>query len=726
MSIATLSSRMKSVSVFALLSFFALNASSFAELPVVDVAGLSHGIDSITTTGNTMNITTNVQRSLQDFSSFNVGRNNAVNIAQPTSASAFLARVTGNGASTVAGTVSGNGQFWLANPNGVLITPTGSIINFAGVVATTNRYTNTALNSYVSGADTHFIQNDIANTRITNNGVVRVADQGFVVLTGGRVENGTTGSITAKGGDIALAAASDLTLVSRTGSRITLQNPSRSGVENSTFAGVVNNRGALVAKAVEEAPGGVINLISSGSVTLGNTTGAESRIDARGEAQNMGRIRLVAKGVVLANENAVLDVSSSAGRGGFVTVSGSNVFSGATVDAHGATQGGNIAINADQANYVLGDRLDASSSNGVGGNVVLNAGATLAADTNINASGNRGGGTVRLGAGEGLTFNTITADGGDAKTGISGNGGSVEVVTESGFLAGGTISARSNGNFARRGGQVSVRGEFVHAPTVFANGAVGGDISIQGLRATTVTNVLDASGTRSGGEIDVYGAHQLTVDATINTASTEGQAGRIQLFAGNNNRASFLDNSSGLRVGENTRLTAGTTDIYARNITVSDTADIASSVNTIHKTALETSVGNVNLRSLGYITFDSSSPVVRETANAGTLSLYTAPGGSINFEATAENRAARGFDWKDALVFKVGLGGRVNVKHDIAATRLVTGFDTTQVFRNTEFFNEFFVGDRLGITRTVNTPSTSWFRTEGDVDLPSGTIYRAF
>lgn len=552
-----------------------------------------------------------------------------------------------------------------------------------------------------------------------------MADQGFVVLTGGRVENAATGSVTANGGDISLAAASDVTLVSRTGSRITLQNPSRSGVENSTFAGVVNNRGALVAQAVEEAPGGVINLISSGSVTLGNTTGAESRVDVSGETQNAGRIRVVASDLVQANNGTVLDASSEAGRGGFVTLNGTNVFSSAAVDANGATQGGNVAITANQSVQTAAGSVSATASNGTGGNVLMNAGANLEVGS-VDAYGKRGGGTAVLRSGEDLTFSTVTVDGGDAEVGISGNGGSVEVVSQSGNIVGGVISARSAGTFARRGGQVSIQGEFIDAPAVYANGEIGGDISIKGLRATNVKNTLDASGARSGGEIDVYGAHQLKVDATITTASDRGSNGRIQLFAGNNNRASFLDNSSGLGVGENTRLTAGTIDVYARNITVNDAPASEAGANTIHKTALETSQGAINLRSLGDITFDSNTPIVRETANAGALSLYTAPGGSVNFEATAENRATRGLDWKDNLVFKVGLGGRVNVKHDIAATNLVTGFDTTQVFTNTEFFNEFFVGDRLGITRTVNTPSTSWFKTEGDVDLPSGTIYRAY
>nr|WP_194246360.1 filamentous hemagglutinin N-terminal domain-containing protein [Martelella limonii] len=57
---------------------------------------------------------------------------NSVNFVQPGVNAAILNRITGSTPSSIAGAMSGNGQVYLVNPNGIAITPTGTVR--AGVV----------------------------------------------------------------------------------------------------------------------------------------------------------------------------------------------------------------------------------------------------------------------------------------------------------------------------------------------------------------------------------------------------------------------------------------------------------------------------------------------------------------------------------------------------------------------------------------------------------------
>ncbi|WP_163535914.1 two-partner secretion domain-containing protein, partial [Klebsiella pneumoniae] len=59
-----------------------------------------------------------------------------VTFQQPGAGAATLNRVTGSTGSTIAGQIQANGQVYLINPNGILITPTGSV-DTAGFTAST-------------------------------------------------------------------------------------------------------------------------------------------------------------------------------------------------------------------------------------------------------------------------------------------------------------------------------------------------------------------------------------------------------------------------------------------------------------------------------------------------------------------------------------------------------------------------------------------------------------
>ena len=100
-------------------------------------ASVASGSVGISSTSSDMTITQGTSNAIVNWNSFSIGKNNSVTFVQPDAASSILNRVTGNTSSTIAGTLSANGQVYLVNPNGIAITPTGSVKVGAGFVAST-------------------------------------------------------------------------------------------------------------------------------------------------------------------------------------------------------------------------------------------------------------------------------------------------------------------------------------------------------------------------------------------------------------------------------------------------------------------------------------------------------------------------------------------------------------------------------------------------------------
>ena len=95
------------------------------------------GSAGIATSGTITTVTQTSNRAIVDWNSFSVGAGDTVRFVQPTAQSAILNRVTGNTTSTIAGQITGNGQVFLINPNGIVITPTGTVDLGGGFVAST-------------------------------------------------------------------------------------------------------------------------------------------------------------------------------------------------------------------------------------------------------------------------------------------------------------------------------------------------------------------------------------------------------------------------------------------------------------------------------------------------------------------------------------------------------------------------------------------------------------
>ena len=335
------------------------------------------GSASITAPGATTLITQTSQKAIIDWQDFSVAAGQTVQFAQPNRAAVTLNRVTGSSVSDIQGAVKANGQVWLINPNGVLFGQ-GATVHVGGLLATT-----------VDIADNDFVSGNYAfgaagsNGGITNNGVIRAARGGSVVLSAPQVTN--RGLIQANAGHVVLGGADAFT-VDFNGDRLLSYaitapvahdgkdaggNTQSATVSNSGIIRAAGGKILLTARAAANVADSVVNnsgIVRATSAHMDNgdiildagdgTAEAGGTLDASGKAagQTGGSVQVLGKTVQVA-DGAKIDVSGDAG-GGQVLIGGN--FHGAgpqqdaqtaavgkatiTADAIGSGNGGKVAV----------------------------------------------------------------------------------------------------------------------------------------------------------------------------------------------------------------------------------------------------------------------------------------------------------------------------------------------------------------------------------------------
>lgn len=283
------------------------------------------GSASITQTPGATNIRQNSQRAVIDWTSFNIGAGGRVDIDQPNAGAALLNRVTAKDASTIAGAMNANGQVFLVNQNGVVITKDGKIATQGGFVASTMNIT-----------DEDFMANHL---RFAGSGAGTVINRGTiaggaVALLGAGVSN--EGYIVSSVGKVALGAGSQATLDLNGDGMLQVALPG--GLVDAGGRPLVSNGGRI------ESLGGVVLLKA-----------AVAR-DAVRQAVNMsGMIRATHIGgdggtVVLdGGEGGAVTITgaidASGANGGRIDATGSSVaLQGGTLTATGTTRGGLVRL----------------------------------------------------------------------------------------------------------------------------------------------------------------------------------------------------------------------------------------------------------------------------------------------------------------------------------------------------------------------------------------------
>ena len=277
--------------------------------------------------GSNWHVTTASDRTVINWTSFNVDLGAQVHFEQPGSASSVLNRVLGSQMSRINGLLSSNGSVYLANPNGVVIGPSG-VVRVADFVATTLSIADA---EFLAGGDMNF--KGTSQASIQNFGKIEALG-GDIYLIARNVVN--QGSLTASAGSANLVAGADVLLTQdhkifvrpsglTDGAGIGVDN---SGVidavaaslqaDGNMYALAINNSGVIRATGSQICEGQVVllgtggSLASSGSVTAQTVTD-DGRILG-------GRVKVLADHVTISGS-----IDASGEGGGLVETSGSTL-----------------------------------------------------------------------------------------------------------------------------------------------------------------------------------------------------------------------------------------------------------------------------------------------------------------------------------------------------------------------------------------------------------------
>jgi filamentous hemagglutinin family protein len=154
---------------------------------------------------STLNITAG-ENSILEYSSFDIAAGESVNFFLPTINSFSLNRILGSTPTTIAGTLTANGNLILVNLHGFEFSNTASV-NVGGLIVSTHDITN---NNFLSG-NYIFAGTDVdPDAFISNKGVIETREGGMAVFVSDAMDN--QGTITAPLGSVALAAGKVVTV----------------------------------------------------------------------------------------------------------------------------------------------------------------------------------------------------------------------------------------------------------------------------------------------------------------------------------------------------------------------------------------------------------------------------------------------------------------------------------------------------------------------------------
>ncbi|TVQ34920.1 MAG: filamentous hemagglutinin N-terminal domain-containing protein [Geminicoccaceae bacterium] len=363
-----------------------LTGTAFGQTPQGGV--VVSGQASITQDAARTTIQQTSTRAVVDWQGFDVGRQHQVDFQQPGAHAATLNRITQGGPSTIAGHITAPGTVIIQNQAGVVFSGSARV-DVGGLIATTQMVDAAR---FQAGHGLDITGGEHPEARLVNEGSITVAEAGLVALVGSHVAN--HGSIVANKGTVALASG-ERTTIDLTGDGL-----ARIVVDGDTVAGHVVNTGLI------DAPGGQVLLTAGDAArTLDGAINTSGVIRAASAEADGGSIALLGRGAGAVQVAGLIDASGNLG--GDVTVTGETVrlTADARIDASGTGQGGDVRLGgnrlgapplrrADALTMTAGATIDAGSSQGGGGSVVLWSDDTTVVDGRITAAGATAGGFV--------------------------------------------------------------------------------------------------------------------------------------------------------------------------------------------------------------------------------------------------------------------------------------------------------------------------------------------
>ncbi|MCK5002970.1 MAG: filamentous hemagglutinin N-terminal domain-containing protein [Gammaproteobacteria bacterium] len=476
-----------------------------------------------------------------DWQRFNIGSQEYVQFVQPDSSSVALNRVIGGNPSEILGNLSANGQVFLVNPNGIYFGQ-HAMVDVGGIVASV---LDISTDDFMAG---NYVFSEAAgapsDVGVVNDGVITARDGGYVVLMGDYAHN--NGIVSARMGTVALAAGNRVTMDVKGNGLVSV------AIEEETFSSLagVNNTGEIMA-----AGGRVIMSAKVANDLIDTAINNEGLVVANSIAERNGVIFLTAAGGDIVN-SGTLDASAEDGSnvdgGGVLIYSDRNVTlsSNAAVSARGdgSGTGGTVRVIAeDFMDHQSGARIDVTSEAGDGGFVELSGHGSLAIRGDVNIGT---GGELLIDPG------TLTITNSNNTPGFT-TGGSP--TPSNGFVGKGFVEGQlnantnvtlvANNNILAAGGTLGAAPTFsINATTgsgnlTILNGTVGtgGTLGGTGTLGCTMTGVcLPGAGSNSvtqgaTGNISL-GTVSININGSLNVAggSTAGSVSIGAINAGGN------------------------------------------------------------------------------------------------------------------------------------------------------------------------------------------------
>lgn len=345
--------------IFKVIFLFIFLSFSCVSFAAPNGGNVVSGSATINQNANNTNITQHTDKAIINWNSFNVNANERVNFIQPNSSSVVLNRVTGNSPSSIFGSITGNGKLFLINQNGILIGNGASI------------QVGSFLGSTANISDKDFLNNNYnfynANSGITNNGYIKVNDNGNVVLLGNSIVN--NGKIVANSGSVNIHSGNSFRM-----------NYDRFGligvdVTEDTLKANISNNGSIDSQYVNLKANGVSNFLKSSI----NNSGVINATSVKSEG---GKVVLLADSI---NHSGTIDVSGK-DIGGDVLIESNNstiLKNGSIIKANSDNKAGSIKVLSKGVTNVEKDsRLEATSVYGDGG-FIENSGKVISVNGNV-------------------------------------------------------------------------------------------------------------------------------------------------------------------------------------------------------------------------------------------------------------------------------------------------------------------------------------------------------
>lgn len=332
-------------------SFVPIQARALEDGALPSGASVLSGATDLSYSDLKLDITQHSERTVINWDSFNIGKSAGVAFHQPGASSIAVNRITGGGIdpTQILGSLTANGRIVVLDPNGVIFGQ-GSRVDVGGIIASTGTIDDKA---FMAGGSIR-LQNINTGHGIENYGHVTVADAGLAAFVAPHVVN--NGLIEAKMGQVVMASGAKATLDFYGDGLMEL------AADSDTLSGMVVNHGIISASG-----GDVVLKAAAARQVVDNVVMNTGIIIASGaNVDNAGRITLFAEGVNAVSDNTPNNKQKKSGA--------SVTYNSGILDAAGPD-----------------DKQTGGAINILGDNIIVDARSSL------NASGDLGGGNIKIG-----------------------------------------------------------------------------------------------------------------------------------------------------------------------------------------------------------------------------------------------------------------------------------------------------------------------------------------